>query len=102
MSYVYHGYFAGVFKNSYYDWTYIAGVQRNLYESKLGTRHSELAVGYRAGGMIGYDDRLCSRCGDSPVLPMVLPYVDYQYKNLGIESQYGLILFTIGFYYNFS
>lgn len=102
LSYTYHGYFAGVFKNSYYNWTYAAGVQRSLYESKLGTRHSELAVGYRAGGMVGYDDRLCSWCGDSPVLPMVMPYMDYQYKNLGIESQYGLILFTIGFYYNFS
>ncbi len=101
LGYAYQGYFAGVFKNSYYNWTVAAGVQRDIYRKSFATNTQQFKVGYRAGLMAGYDERLCSVCGKSPVLPYVVPYIDWQYHNIGIESQYAVILATIGFYYHF-
>ncbi len=96
----YHGYYVGAFKNSYYDWTYTAGLQRDTYK-KIWSPQNELVVGYRAGAMIGYDNRLCHFCGDIPAVPYVIPYMAWQYKNIGVESQFAYILSTVAFYYNF-
>lgn len=102
LSYVKKGYFVGVFKNSYYNWSFGAGLQRDVYDKHFASDTQQFKVGYRAGLMTGYDDRLCSYCGDSPVLPFIVPYIDWQYKNFGLESQYAVILATIGFYYHFN
>ena len=97
----YDGYSAGIFKNSYNDWTYAAGVQREVYDKNLA-RNSSIRIGYRAGGMVGYDDRLCGHlCSLSPVLPFVVPYVNLQKNNIGFESQFGYTVLTAGFYYHF-
>ncbi|MBV53613.1 MAG: hypothetical protein CL816_06085 [Coxiellaceae bacterium] len=97
----YDGYSAGAFKNSYYDWTYAAAIQREVYEKNLA-HNSSIHVGYRAGGIVGYDDRLCGDlCSLSPVLPFVVPYINLQKNNVGFESQYGYTVLTAGLYYHF-
>tara|TARA_B100001093_G_C26714346_1_gene964947 strand:- start:691 stop:1164 length:474 start_codon:yes stop_codon:yes gene_type:complete len=102
LSYVRNGYFASTFKNSYYNWSFAAGLQRDIYDKHFASDTQQFKVGYRAALMTGYDDRLCSHCGDSPVLPVIVPYINWQYKNMGLESQYAVILATIGFYYHFN
>ncbi len=102
LSYTRKGYFAGVFKNSYYNWSFAAGWQRDVYDKPFASDTQQFKVGYRAGLMTGYDDRLCSYCGDAPILPFIIPYIDWQYHNFGLESQYAVILVTIGFYYHFN
>lgn len=96
----YNGYSAGAFKNSYYDWTYAASFQREVYE-KNWSHNLSLHIGYRAGGIVGYDDRLCGDlCSKSPLLPFVVPYFNLQKSNIGFESQFAFTVLTAGLYYH--
>lgn len=63
------GYFAATFVNSYGERAFSAGVERvwgSLAWRALGT-----GVGYRAGLVTGYDERMLSVARDLPVLPFV-------------------------------
>ena len=101
ISVTYDGYSVGAFKNSYYDWTYAASFQREVYE-KNWDHNSSLHIGYRAGGIVGYDDRLCGDlCSKSPLLPFVVPYFNIQKNNIGFESQFAFTVLTAGLYYHF-
>lgn len=94
----YQGYYFAYFKNSFYNNSLSAGLQRNIYHSST---NAEVKIGYRTGIITGYDERLCHFCGSTPAIPFIIPYIDLEYKHLGIESQFAYILSTIGFYYRY-
>lgn len=63
------GAFAATFVNSYGDRAFTAGVERVWGE--VGWRFLSTGLGYRAGVVTGYDERLLPVAEDLPVLPFV-------------------------------
>jgi hypothetical protein len=59
--------FAATFINSYDDRSFIVGVERYWARGKWGV--TDFGVGYRAGLVTGYDERLATWAEDTPVLP---------------------------------
>jgi hypothetical protein len=90
--------FAAGFMNSYDRFSLIAGVERNwLTERAAGV---DFGVGYRAGILTGYDERLMRLAGELPALPFggLLVWLDfgrvafdtfYVYKALSVEGSFG-------------
>lgn len=62
------GWLGGAFLNSYERLSFIAGVERAWAEQSVGDV-ARLGVGYRAGLLTGYDERLASWADETPVLP---------------------------------
>lgn len=96
----YKGWFAITFKNSFYNQTYAAGVQRNIYTHKV-TNKVDINLGYRAGFIYGYDGRMATLFEKIKVMPGVLPYITLESEKIGVEFQYMITAFTAGFYYTF-
>ena len=61
--------FAATFVNSYDVRSWILGVERNWWET--GSRWVGVGVGYRAGLVTGYDERLLELAGQLPAMPFV-------------------------------
>lgn len=59
--------FLASFVNSYDERSFMAGIERTWAQGVVG--YLELGVGYRAGVVTGYDERLLSLAGHTPVLP---------------------------------
>ena len=64
------GWLGGAFLNSYERLSFIAGVERAWAEQSVGDV-ARLGVGYRAGLLTGYDERLASWADETPILPFV-------------------------------
>lgn len=90
--------FGAAFMNSYDRFSIIAGVERNWYHGHLGG--VGFGIGYRAGILTGYDERLLALAGKTPVLPFggLLFFLDlgpvsldsfYVYKALTLETSVG-------------
>lgn len=97
---VYNGYLAFSFINCYNDRTYAVGIQRYWLEKPLfdcvNTR-----LGYRLGGIYGYDERLAKIAGQLKVLPAASIIYDINWKNLGIELSYTGVVIAAGFFIQF-
>jgi hypothetical protein len=89
--------FGAAFMNSYDRFSIIAGVERNWYHGQL--HGVGFGVGYRAGILTGYDERLMELAGKTPVLPFagLLLFVDlgpvsldsfYVYKAMTVETSF--------------
>lgn len=61
--------FAATFVNSYDVRSWIVGVERNWWEAR--SRWLGVGVGYRAGLVTGYDERLLELAGQLPAMPFV-------------------------------
>jgi len=90
--------FLAGFVNSYDRFSVIAGVERKWFDVHSGA--FELGVGYRAGILTGYDERLLALAGQLPALPFggLLVWLDvggvsldtfYVYKALTLEASFG-------------
>ncbi len=89
------GWFGATFINSYDLRSFIAGVERNWADGRLGV--ARFGVGYRAGLITGYDERLMAVAEDVPVLPFagILGWLDigplaldlyYVYQAISLET----------------
>jgi hypothetical protein len=97
----YKGFFALGFENSYYSWVYGAGIQRLWFEYPF-KNGIDVKLGYRLGFLYGYDGRLSPYAGKHKFLPGILPYLDLQYKRIGIELEYIGVVGTAAFYIKFN
>jgi len=95
----YNGYYAGTFLNSNNDRVWSAGVQRTLASSQLGAVN--LSAGYRLGLMHGYDERLTSLAGKTPLFPILQLTLDATVKNVGVQLSWAGSVVTAGFTYHF-
>jgi hypothetical protein len=80
----YNGLYAGTFRNSHSDQTYMMGVARTLAKKSIG-ENLELDAGYKVGPMYGYK-RGVPTIGGWSVLPFVTAGVSY--KALGADVNY--------------
>jgi len=92
----YKSFFAGTFLNSFSDRTYVAGIQRNVF--KRGDNIKGYEIGYRAGGIYGYEERFGHIAKTLPVLPLIQPYIAFQYRRVGVEFSYIGVVLTAEFF----
>lgn len=83
---LYGHWFAATFVNSYGERTYILGVERSWLDLRRGPLG--FGVGYRAGLIAGYDERLIGIARHTPVLPFAGFLVWSKLGPLGIDSYY--------------
>jgi len=79
----YRGYYGGTFINSFGDRSLAAGVQRSVPPSRLSGL--DLALGYRAGLLTGYDGRFAAAAEKSPVLPFLQLIANADRGSVGAE-----------------
>lgn len=96
---LYDGVFIGTLLNSFSDRAFVFGLQRNIYTANL--RNSQANLGYRLGVMSGYDHRMSNIANYVPVFPVPEVYINYIYKNFGLEFSYVGVVFTVKFFLNF-
>ena len=80
--------YGATFVNSFGRRAYSGGVQRVLARWEPGI--VSLGLGYRAGLVTGYDERLFPLAGKTAVLPLIQPLlnVDGRASRLGLELSY--------------
>jgi hypothetical protein len=93
----YRGYFGGTFINSYGQRSYAAGFDRTLL-SRTSSSNLAYGIGYRLGVIQGYDSRLLSVAGKTPVVPFLQATGDLSWKRIGIEGTYCVRVVTWGFF----
>lgn len=98
----YHSFFVATFTNSFHDQTYTFGLQRNWYTHQFQC-HPDLlyTLGYRVGGIYGYDSRLMHLAGQTPVIPFLQLVSDLSYKRVGWEVTYTGIVVSTSFFVRF-
>lgn len=93
------GFFAATFVNSYDEQAYSAGVERVWFEPQW--RFLAVGLGFRAGLVTGYDERLLSWAAEVPAVPFVGLQgwaragparfdVFYVYRVITLELSFGL------------
>lgn len=78
--------FGATFVNSYDERTFIAGIERTWVE--LGRGAFRTGLGYRAGLITGYDERLIGIARHTPVLPFGGVLLWTQVGPLGLDAYY--------------
>lgn len=85
------GFFAGTFINSFDDRGMAAGVQRDLI--RWGGDGAATSLGWRAGLVTGYDERLLGGLGGrTPVLPFLQVLWNVDWRRVGVEFSYSGIV----------
>lgn len=93
---VYRSFFAGTLINCYNDRTYIFGVQRYVFENHFGCG-IDSQLGYRAGLIYGYDERLMPIAGTLKLLPCAQIIYDLGWKHVGVEFTFTGVIVSAGF-----
>ncbi len=93
------GWFGATFLNSYDRRAFTAGIQRTL--KSTAPRAVRASLGYRLGFVTGYDQRFVKLARQTPVLPLVQPYVLLDVAHVGIEVQYTVIVVSTAVSYRF-
>jgi hypothetical protein len=88
------GLYGGTFVNSFGDRAFAAGIQRRLARTNDGTMVTGL--GYRLGFVTGYDERLTSLAGKTPVLPAAQLLGDFAMGRTGLEVAWAGKVATMG------
>jgi hypothetical protein len=95
----YRGFFGATFLNSYGRRAFTAGWQRTLVSgSPAGL---EIASGLRLGLISGYDDRLMPLAGETPVLPLIQPFLAVDRGHIGVDVSYTFVVVTVALGYRF-
>jgi hypothetical protein len=88
------GFYGATFINSFGKRAYSAGVQRDVARWNSGI--VSLGLGYRAGVVTGYDERLFPLAGKTPVLPLLQPLITLDASRLGLELSYSGVIASAG------
>jgi hypothetical protein len=86
--------YGATFVNSFGRRAYSIGVQQSIARWKAGIVSARL--GYRAGLVTGYDERLFPLAGTTPVLPLLQPLVTLDVNRLGLELSYSGVIASTG------
>lgn len=89
----FRGFYAATFINSFGDRSLAAGIQRGLTTPQRGTLTA--ALGYRAGLVTGYDERLFGIGDKLPALPFAQLVGSLDYRNVGLELAYAGIVASV-------
>jgi hypothetical protein len=95
----YRGVFAATFLNSFGRRAYTAGIQRTLFATE--PRPFGASLGYRIGLVSGYDGRFMRVARDTPVLPLVQPFVSVDVHHIGVEVSYTFVVVSVAASYRF-
>ena len=94
------GYFGATFLNSFGRRAFTGGLERPIVTVQRGA--FEVAVGYRAGFVTGYDGRLMRVARKTPVLPLVQPFASLDiHRRVGIEVSYTFVVASTVISYRF-
>jgi hypothetical protein len=93
----YDMYFIATLTNSFWERTFMAGVQRNFYQNQF-TENTKLILGYRFGVIYGYTGDIKDY---TPLLPAAQILARIQYYSLGAELTYSGIIISSTFYFTF-
>jgi hypothetical protein len=81
--------YGATFINSFGRRAYSVGLQENVAQWRPGiVPVSSVSLGYRAGLITGYNERLFRLAGETPVLPFVQPLINLDANRLGLELSY--------------
>jgi hypothetical protein len=94
-----HGYFGATFLNSYGNRAFAGGLQRTIVATAPDPIGA--AFGFRLGFITGYDGRLMRLARETPVLPLVQPFVRIDVRRVGVEVSYTFVVVSIGMSYRF-
>jgi hypothetical protein len=86
--------YGATFVNSFGKRAYSTGVQRTV--ARWNSRTVSLGLGYRAGLVTGYDERLFPLAGKTPVLPLLQPLINVDASRLGLELSYSGVIASAG------
>jgi hypothetical protein len=86
--------YGGTFINSFGKRAYSVGMQRSV--ARWNLRIVSAGVGYRAGLVTGYNERLFRLAGETPVLPFVQPLIMLDANRLGLELSYSGVIASAG------
>ncbi len=93
----YDMFMVGTFINSFWERSYIGGIQRNFYQDQL-TEHTKFILGYRLGVIYGYGGSIDKY---TPVIPLAQILARVQYRDFGVEFQYSGIIISGSLYFTF-
>lgn len=85
-----NGYFFSTMRNTYHQQCYTAGISRHWAKKKINENFA-IAIGYRFGGIYGYDKELKSIANIAEkykILPYGQIYSHFIYKRLRFELSY--------------
>ncbi len=93
------GYFAATFRNSFDRRAFAAGLQRSIVTTH--DRPIDLSLGYRLGLISGYDGRFMRIALDTPVMPLIQPFVTLEAGRLGVEVSYTFVVVSAALSFGF-
>lgn len=90
------GYYGATFINSFGDRSFALGIERIWIR---GEGSFSVSLGYRAGLVAGYDERLMPFAGKTPVLPMAQVVGNLDHRKLGIDLAYAGVVASLSLSY---
>jgi hypothetical protein len=93
------GFFGATFINSFGHRAFTGGLQRSLIGTTRPT--TNVMLGYRLGFVTGYDGRLIRLARETPVLPLIQPFVAIDVKRIGFEVQYTFVVVSAAMSFRF-
>lgn len=90
---IYRGFYAGTFRTTHGPRAWTLGVERSWIRAEHGRLAASL--GYRAGLVYGYDERLGWMAGKYPVLPFAQPFVYAGVGPIGLDVAYTWVVLSI-------
>jgi hypothetical protein len=93
------GYFGATFLNSYGRRAYVGGLQRTI--ASTGGPSFRASLGFRLGGVVGYDRRLMRLAGKTPIMPLVQPFGTVEARRIGLEVSYTFVVLSAAVSYGF-
>jgi hypothetical protein len=86
--------YGATFVNSFGRRAYSVGLQETIARWRAGM--VPVSLGYRAGLVTGYNERLFHLAGETPVLPFVQPLINLDADRLGLELSYLGVIASVG------
>jgi hypothetical protein len=94
-----HGFFGGTFMNSFGRRGFTGGLQRTIVSTEPAVVSASL--GFRLGVVSGYDGRFMRLARETPVLPLLQPFVTIDVGHLGVEISYTFVIVSTAMSYRF-
>jgi hypothetical protein len=91
--------YATTFVNSFGKRAYAAGFQHAVFSGTRGIASASL--GFRLGGISGYDERFLSFAKNTPVLPMFSVYTLIEERHLGVELSWTMVVASAALCFRF-
>ncbi len=88
------GFYAATFVNSHGNRSWAGGISRTV--AALDRRDAGISLGYRVGGVAGYDERLTDLAGRWPVIPAAEVTLSLRFRRFGIQLGSAGVIASVG------